>query len=208
MPPTSSPWTKAERAFLAKLKTPWDIQRFLNGAAYNTDDITRSPRHVIKSRKAHCMDGALFAAAALRSQGHPPLIVDLRAINDDDHVIAVFRRGKGWGAVAKSNFTTLKFREPVYRSLRELVMSYFDLYFNTAGHKTLREYSVPLDLARFDDREWMTTDEDIGYIGEHLDATRHYPLLSPGMGRGLATVDDGLLKAGLAGADPKGLYEP
>ncbi len=130
--PSRTPWTKKELKTLRALKTPQDIQRYLDSLAYNHHDECRSPRYVMRNRRAHCFDGALFAAAALRVQGHPPLLVDLRAVNDDDHVLAVFSKGRCWGAIAKSNFTTIQYREPVYRTLRELAMSYFDLYFNYA----------------------------------------------------------------------------
>ena len=193
----SASWTSTELLTLKSLKTPHGIQAYLTALPYNHRDECRSPRYVLRNRRAHCFDGALFAAAALWVQGHPPFIMDLRAVNDDDHVLAVFRKGRCWGAIAKSNFTTIQYREPVYRTLRELAMSYFDMYFNTAGEKTLREYSVTLDLRRFDDRQWMTTEEDQEYIGEHLDGVRHYRILPKGAERRLGKVDGKLLKAGL-----------
>ncbi|MFH1453027.1 MAG: hypothetical protein ABIH00_03480 [Armatimonadota bacterium] len=201
-------WTKKEVDFFKKLKNPDGIQKLVSSLSYNTDPVCRSPRYVIKTRKAHCFDGALFAAAALRQQGYKSLIIDLRAHNDDDHVIAVFKKNGHWGAIAKSNFTTLQYREPVYRTLRELVMSYFDFYFNSMGEKTLREYSVPLDLSRFDKSDWMRTEEDISYIGDYLDGIKHYKIVTPSMIRNLAKTDKKLLKAGLLGSDPRGLYRP
>ncbi|TNF40384.1 MAG: hypothetical protein EP313_04590, partial [Bacteroidetes bacterium] len=154
---------------LDRLMKPLDsaikIQEFLDSIPYNTTKRTLSPLLVMKERMAHCMDGGLFAAAALRRLGYPPLIVDLTAENDDDHIIAVFREGGCWGAVAKSNTTVLRFREPVYRTLRELAMSYFDMYYNLNGQKSLRSYSRTIDLSRFDDRNWETTEEDLEYIG-------------------------------------------
>jgi len=136
---------------------------------------------VIKKRSAHCFEGALFAAATLQFSGYRPLIVDLKAYNDDDHVIAVFKQDGHWGAVAKSNFTSLRFREPVYRSLRELVMSYFDFYFNTDGDKSLRSYSLPLDLTLYNPRHWATTDEDLEYIGDKLEKIHHFPVVDKKM---------------------------
>lgn len=189
------------------LSSPAKIQAFLNGIAYDTECAARSPRWVMRERKATCFEGALLAACALRRLGQRPRIVDLRAWNDDDHVIAVFEAGGRWGAVAKSNTTVLRFREPVYRSLRELVMSYFDVYINTAGQKTLRSYSRPLDLARFDARRWMTADEDLEYIGDRLDALPHTPILTPRMIRALAPADPDLLRAVLLGANAAGLYK-
>jgi hypothetical protein len=149
--------------------------------------------------RAHCMEGALLAAAALRFCGHPPLIVDLRAVRDDDHVIAIFRQGGLWGALSKSSCMTLEYREPVYRSLRELVMSYFDFYLNKTGHLSLREYSRPLDLSIFDNSQWVSSDEDLGYIGEHLDRTRHYRLFSRLRASNLTKVDRTLFDASVLG---------
>ena len=149
-------WKKTELAVLKKLDRPIEIQRWLNRIAYDPEYATSSPRPVMRDRKANCFEGALFAAAALRELGHRPLLVDIRSWNDDDHVIAVFRERGRWGAVAKSNFTVLRFREPVYRSVRELVMSYFDVYFNAIGQKTMRSYLAaarprPVRPARLDD---------------------------------------------------------
>ena len=119
-------WTIGEKRFLKKLDDPDKIQGFLDTIDYNPDYECRSPRWVIRKRSAHCFEGALFAAAALNFIGYKPLLVDMKAFNDDDHVIAVFKVDGFWGSVAISNFTTLRYREPVYRSLRELIMSYFD----------------------------------------------------------------------------------
>ncbi len=162
----------------------------------------------MKEKKANCFEGALFAAAALRFIGYSPLLVDMRAVNDDDHVLAVFRQNGAWGCVAKSNYTVLRFREPVYRSIRELMMSYFDVFFNPIGEKSLREYSRPFDLTRFDKNDWMTTSEDISYIGDALDRARHYKVMSRKQIRNLQIVDKDLVKAGLMVAIEAGLYKP
>jgi len=206
--PEISPWTRAEWQLFEKLSSPIRIQRYLNRLAYDPDYGARSPRWIIKERKAHCFEGAIFAAAALRHLGHRPRLVDIRCWNDDDHVIAVFKERGHWGAVAKSNFTVIRFREPVYRSLRELVMSYFDFAFNSLGQKTMRSYSLPLDLSQFDRRRWMTTAEDLEYIGDKLNAIRHVPVLTRSMIRRLNLADEDLVKGGLLGANPKGLYKP
>jgi hypothetical protein len=202
------PWTAAETALFRRLDEPLKIQGWLNSIRYDPEPGTRSPRWVIRERKANCFEGALFAAAALRQWGDPPLLVDMRSHNDDDHVLAVFRRNGGWGCIAKSNFTVLRFREPVYRTVRELMMSFFDVYFNAIGEKTLRAYSVPFALSRFDRMDWMTTDEDIGDIGDALDRARHYRVLNRAQVRGLTLADPVLVKAGLMGADPQGLFKP
>jgi hypothetical protein len=183
------------------------VQLYLNGLGYDAVPGTASPRRIMRERRANCFEGALLAAAALRQQGRPPLIVDMRAVNDDDHVIAVFREGGRWGAVAKSNFTTIRFREPVYRTVRELVLSYFDFFFNSLGEKTLREYSRPMSLRRFDRDDWMTTKDDISDIGDALDAVKHYKILTPGQVRRLEPMDKDVFRAGLLGAKKEGLYQ-
>src|SRR6185503_8297723 len=168
--------------------------------AYNKEpdgNTCRSPRRVLRDRTAHCMEGALFGAAALRMLGHPPLLLDLEAVHDDDHVLAIFRAGGHWGAVAKSNYSGLRYREPVYRSLRELVMSYFEHYYNLKKEKTLRRYSRPVNLARFDAMGWMTSEDDVWAIPEHLCDIAHSPLLPASVIRTLGRVDDRLFAAGL-----------
>jgi len=160
-----------------------------------------SPRRVLRERTAHCLEGAIFAAAALRVLGFPPLLLDLEAVQDTDHVVAVFRVDGGWGAIAKSNFAGLRYRAPVYRGLRELVMSYFDGYMNLRGERTLRAYSRPVDLARFDRRHagWMTTPGDLWWVAEHLADIPHGVLLTPAMIRRLSTVDRRSRTAALVG---------
>jgi hypothetical protein len=193
-----------EAAVLRALSGPGGIQRFLDDEiGYNKEergDTCRSPRRVLRDRVAQCLEGALFAAAALRVQGFPPLILDLEAVHDDDHVIAVFRERGHWGAIAKSNYAGLRFREPVYRTLRELVMSYFEHYYNPAGEKTLRAYSRPVNLSRFDPIGWMTAEDDLWVISDYLCAVPHTPLLSPQMERRLGRMDRRLFDAGRAGA--------
>ncbi len=199
-------WADEERTFLASLSTPARIQDFLDSIPYTTDHQTRSPRRVLRDRCAHCTEGAIFAAAALRFHGHPPLVVDLRAENDDDHVIAVYRWRGCWGAVAKSNFVGLRYREPIFRNLRELALSYFEEYFNTLGEKTLRAYSRPLDLSVFDDMHWMTTERDLEFVGARLDRVRHYALLDEEAIRNLRPVDKRMYDAGFLGTDMAGVY--
>ena len=97
---TTTAWNPAELRILRKFKTPVDIQSYLNRLPYNDKATAMSPRRVLRERTAHCFEGALFAAAALRFLGYPPLIVDLAAHNDDDHVIAVFKENRLWGAIA------------------------------------------------------------------------------------------------------------
>jgi hypothetical protein len=195
--------TRAETALLRRLSTPAKIQAHLDGLTYNLEkggETLRSPRRVIRDRTAHCAEAAIFAAAAFRVNGRPPLIVDLEAVRDDDHVIAVFRDRGRWGAVALSKFAGLRFRSPVYRTIRELVMSYFDHYYNWDGERTLRARSRPVSLARFDGIAWMTSEDDLWPITDHLVAIPHIPLIGRTAERGLAAVDRRSYDAGLHGA--------
>ncbi len=191
-----------EAAALRRLSPPWRIQRFLDGLEYDVrGEGCRSPRRVLRERKAQCMDGALFAAAALRLQGHPPVIVDLEGVFDTDHVLAVFRVDGGWGSIARSNYSGLRYREPIHPSIRALVMTYVESYFNLRYEKTLRRFSLPVDLRRFDRRGWMTAAENLWYIPEYLAGIRHYRLLSPAQEKRLATVDRRTFAAGLVGRE-------
>ncbi len=195
------------RTLFRGLDSPFRVQQFLDRLDYDVRPGTRSPLWTVREETANCFEGALFAAAAMRTLGHRPLIVDLVSRNDDDHVIAVFRRRGRWGAVAKSNFAVLRYREPVYRTVRELVMSYFDICFNAKRQKSLRSYSRPFSLARFDRREWVTTEEDIGYIGDALNAARHFPLITPRMIRELDEADPWLCRSVFLGTKPSGLFK-
>lgn len=194
-------FTPGELRALRALRTPYGIQRALDAMPYHHASTAWSPRQVLRERRAHCLEGAVFAAAALRVLGYPPLLLDLEAVQDTDHVLAVYRDRGHWGAIAKSNFTGLRYREPVHRSVRELVMSYFEGYINLRGDRTLRAYSRPVNLARFDRRRpgWMTTAGDLWWIAEHLVGVRHRRLLQPAMIQGLHRVDRRSLNAGLVG---------
>ncbi len=192
----------------SRFKRPYDIQVYLNKIKYNPDYVTKSPVQVAKAKTANCFEGALFAAAALQALGHKPLIVDLTADNDDDHVIAIFKQNNRYGAIAKSNTTTLKFREPVYNSLKELVMSYFDFYINTLGEKTLRSYSNPVNLSQFDKFNWITTGEDLEFIGDYLYTIKHHKLLKRNQVRTLSRADRELIKICFSSSLKKGLFKP
>ncbi len=182
-------FSRAELRSLRALKTPAGIQRFLDDLPYNLGYTARSPKKVLQDRTASCLEGAIFAAAALRIIGFPPLIFDLEADRDTDHVLAIFKVRGHWGAIAKSNFTGCRYREPVYRTLRELAMSYFNIYFNLRWERTLRRYSRPVNLARFDRRNWMTTDKPVWFIAEHLCDIPHISLITPAMAKRLSHVD-------------------
>src|SRR5438046_10293136 len=174
-------FTPLELRTLRALKTPAGIQKFLDDLPYNLSFTARSPKKFLHDRTASCLEGGIFGAAALRIIGFPSLIFDLEAEQDTDHVVALFKVRGHWGAVAKSNFTGCRYREPVYRSLRELAMRYFKIYFNLRGERTLRRYSRPVNLARFDHLNWMTTEKPIWFIAEHLCEIPHISLLAPAM---------------------------
>ncbi len=175
---------KKELKILKKLNTPQKIQDFLDKIPMNFEedgvDTSLSPMSVLEKGICHCVEGATLAALALRLHGYPPLLVDLKADNsrDFDHVIAVFKQYGKWGAISKTNHVVLRFREPVYNSIRELAMSFFHEYYDRKGRKNLRSYSRPLNLKRFDKLEWMTTKEEIDYIPETLDEIKHYPIMN------------------------------
>ena len=192
-------FTPSELRRLRALKTPAGIQRFLDEMPYHLAGTAWSPRRVLQEETAHCLEGATFGAAALRALGFPPLIVDLEADQDTDHVIAVFKSRGHWGAIAKSNFVGCRYREPVYRTLRELALSYFNIYFNLRGERTLRRYSRPVNLARFDRRHWMTSEKDIWYIAEYLVDIPHTRLLQRGLEKHLTRVDPRTWKSEMIG---------
>ena len=197
-------------ALLAGLTSPVKIQAFLDATPYSASNENRCPRRVIQDRQAHCLDGGLFAAAALRRLGYPPLIIDLLPEPgiDDDHVLAVYKYRGCYGTVAKSNFASLRSREPVFRSLRELVMSYFEGFFNVDGVKTLRGYTRPVHLAAFDRLDWEVNDQGANAIEKYLYKLRPTPVLPPGLASELSITDPLSYQAGMLGTNPAGLYKP
>jgi hypothetical protein len=195
-------FTRRDWRRLQALRTPQGIQRMLDSFAYHDADTAWSPLRVLRERQAHCCEGAIFAAAALRAIGKPPLIMDLEGERDDDHVIAVYRQGSCWGAIAKSHFTGLRDRAPVYRTLRELALSYFEDYFNLLGARTLRGYCRPIDLSRFDHLNWMTSQRPVWFIPGCLVDAAHIPLITKGQSKRLYRVDRLAIDAGLHGHAP------
>jgi len=184
---------------LRALKTPARVQKFIDALEYQYADTAWSPARVLRERKGHCLEGALLAAAALRVNGYPPLVMDLESVHDDDHVIALYRERGLWGGVAKSNFAGLRFRPPVYRTLRELALSYFASYYNLRGEYTLRAYSRAVNLKRLDGRHWMTAEEDVWCVPEALIAARHYALVPDKVTRSLPRLDRRSFEAGMHG---------
>ena len=183
-------FTPAEVRKLRRLKNPYGIQKLLDDMPYHLEDTAWSPRRVLAEQSSHCLEGAIFAAAALRVNGYPPLLLDFEADHDTDHVIAVYRQDGCWGAVAKSNYTGCRWREPVYRTLRELALSYFNIYFNLRRERTLRRYSLPVNLKRF--------------IVYHLFDVKHFPLLTKVQEKRLHRVDERLFQAECLGKAHKG----
>jgi hypothetical protein len=172
--------TPGEFARLARLDTPQKIQAYLYELKQNFEvggDTCRPVRHVLHHGAAHCIEGAMLAACALWVHGEPPLVMDMRAVRDFDHVVALFRRHGRWGAISKTNGIGLRWRDPVYGTLRELAMSYFHEYTNRRDHKTLREYSVPFDLRRVDPKVWVTGEKHAWSVAEALDEIRHFKLV-------------------------------
>ena len=197
-----SGFSKRQLRTLRSLDSPRKVQEFVEKLAYNIEEegeTAHSPRKVLEYRKAHCLEAAVFAACAFRFHGRPPLLMDLRAVRDEDHVLCLFRQDGRWGSVAKSKFTGLRSRDPVYRTLRELALSYFEDFYNLAGEKTLREYSQPLDLRRLDDPEWMTCENGVWSIPETLDRMRHYRLLGHMGEKNLRRIKGDPFRAGLVG---------
>lgn len=197
------------------INTPSKIQDFLNGLRINFElngDTCLSPRKVLREGHCHCMEGAILAAAILRLQGYKPLIVDLETSKDDyDHAIAVFNKNGFWGALSKTNHAVLRYREPVYKSIRELVMSFFHEYFlDSNGKKTLRRFSMPVNLERFDKYGWMISEEDVWYIPEYLTRVKHFDLLTRSQIALLRKADEIEIKAGSLRQHkaPKNFVEP
>ena len=183
---------QAEFRVLQRLDSPQKIQAFLNALPQNFEpegDTVLSVREVLRQRRAHCIEGAMLAAAALWVHGEPPRVLDLEAVRDYDHVVALFRRNGCWGAISKTNQFALRYRDAVYRTLRELALSYFHEYANGRGEKTLRRYSRPFDLRAIDPKLWITNPKNCWELAERLDELQHWPLVSARQVRTLRTRD-------------------
>lgn len=200
-------WTTSERRILSSLRTPAHIQRFLDEFPYDEKGGAASPRAVMRDGKAQCYSGALFACAALRELGYAPRLLWFDAVSDDGHAAALYERGGLWGSVAKSNFTTIRSREPIYPYLA-LGLSYFDGYFNAFGKRTMRAFTVPVELEPFESRGWRFADDKLLYIDRAIDTAPRAWRLPRGSVKHISSVSDSLLKAGLLGANPEGLWRP
>lgn len=204
---TTGRWSARELRILRGLKTPAHIQRFLDEIPYDEVDGAASPRAVMRSGKAHCYSGVLFACAALRELGHPPRLMFIDAVSDDGHCLALYQQGDAWGALAKSNFTTLRSREPVYSYLA-LGLSYFDGYYNVYGKRTMRAFTVPVELEPFEARGWRFSAGSLAYVDRAIDAAPNAWELPRGAARHVSNVSEIVRTAGLMGANEKGLWRP
>ncbi len=201
---------ETNRKILRGLKNPYDIQLYLDSIPYIGEERDRTPLQVMQDRQCHCLDGGLLAALCLRRIGFRAHIIDLvpEAGMDDDHVLAIYQHNHKYGAVAKSNYVGLRYREPLYRSLRELVMSYFEVFFNIEGRKTMRGYTRPLNLDAFDRFEWETTSNGVERVVERLYRLKSIPVLTAEEAAALNAVDERSFKAGTLGTNPDGVYRP
>jgi hypothetical protein len=220
-------YNQQEIKLFRKLDSPEKIQDFLNDLKFNFEkngETCQSPRFVLRYKSAHCMEGAMLAAAILEFYGHKPLVLDLRSVkpHDDDHVVALFKQFGCWGAISKTNHAVLRYREPVYKTIRELALSYFHEYFLKSGKKTMRDYSLPFDLRCFDKHppltppvkggesaaslplvgraregvNWRTSEKNLFEIPQRLDEVRHYKILSLAQIKNLRLADKVEIKAG------------
>lgn len=194
-------YTKDELKLFRRLNSPIKVQDYLNSIPFNFEkngDTCMSPRMVLKTKRAHCVEGALLAAATLEFHGHKPWLLDLRSTTkpwDYDHVIAVFKKGGYFGAISKTNHAVLRYREPIYKTVRELVMSFFHEYFLDNGKKTLREYSKLFDLSKLK-INWHTSEKNLFEIPNYLDKAKHYKILSQKQIRNLRKADKIEIDAG------------
>jgi len=172
--------TSREAKLFKKLSTPQKIQGYLDTLPINFEtkgETYMSPRRMMTAKTAHCFEGALFAAAVLAYHGQKPLLLDIRTIpKDEDHVVTLFKQGGRWGAISKTNHAILRYRDPVYTSPRELAMTYFHEYLMNDGKKSMRAYSAPYDLSKFAPEKWVTEEEDLIWLVNALDDSRHFPI--------------------------------
>jgi hypothetical protein len=192
-------FTKKEIAIMQKLNTPAKVQDFLNSLPFNFEkggETLKSPIRVLRTGSAHCFEGALLGAYILSLHGFTPYVIHLKSTKDDyDHVITPFKQNGFWGALSKTNHAVLRYREPIYRNIRELVMSYFHEYFLNNGMKTLRQYSVPFNLNTLP-RNWMLSEKDLWFIDKKLDKVKHYDIVPKKFIKNLRKADKVEIKAG------------
>lgn len=172
--------SQSERALFSRLSSPRKLQDYLENIRINFEsdgETNHSPRMVLKSRLAHCFEGAVFAAVVLAYHGQKPLLMDFAtAYDDEDHTVALFRKNGLWGAISKTNHAVLRYRDAIYRTPRELAMSYFHEYYMWDGRKSLRAYSAPFDLSRFPPETWITTSDSLDWLMKRLSKTAYYDI--------------------------------
>jgi hypothetical protein len=200
-------WTKSEKAFLKHLNSPERIQSYLDALDYNPVEDAISPRYVMMTGDGHCLEGGFLAAAVLEYHGYLPLMVDLQAENDDHHVITVYKTKHGWGSFSKSNTTTLRGRDPIYSSVRELVMSYFEFYFNLKGEKSLYAYTNPINLNKYNRWNWRTSDENLVDLGRSFNDLVHYEVVDQKLLKSLPRASSKIIEACFLGANPDGHFK-
>ena len=205
----------ALRRRFQKLQNPIDIQRYLDGLTYIGEERDRCPLDVMKDGQCHCLDGGLFAALALRRIGDTGLLVDLVPLLDaegkkvdDDHVLAVFQRHGRWGAVAKSNYPWLRYRDPIYRSVRELVMTYFEMYFNVHSEKVLRGYTRPFNIGRYDGLQYAWDEHGAVSLYKKFYARKSVPLLTAASEQLLELADKREYNSAFQGVNWDWIYTP
>jgi hypothetical protein len=204
---TRNAWTAYERRILGSLRTPAHIQSFLDELPYDEKGGASSPRVVMRKNKAQCYSGVLFACAALRELGYAPRLMWIDAVTDDGHALALYERGGLWGSVAKSNFTTIRSREPIYSYL-SLGLSYFDGFFNVTGKRTMRAFTAPVELEQFESRGWRFGEDRLLYIDRAIDTAPRAWKLPRGSVKQISRVSEQLRKAGMLGSNPAGLWRP
>ena len=200
-------WNAKERRVLASLRTPAHIQQFLDELPYDPKGGAVSPRGVLRNGKAQCYSGVLFACAALRELGHPPRLMWIDAVSDDGHALALYQVDGMWGSIAKSNFTTIRARDPIYPYLA-LGLSYFDGFFNQYGKRTMRAFTVPVELEQFEPRRWRFDDGHLPYIDRAIDTAQRECVLPRKSVKHISRVSESLRQAGLLGSRPEGLWRP
>jgi hypothetical protein len=202
--------TSQERILLDSLHTPADIQALLDSIPYAAGERNRSSLEVLRERQAHCLDGGLLAAAILRRQGYPPLLMDLQPDpgQDDDHILALYKIEGCWGAVAQSNYTGLRYREAIHHTVRELVLTYFEDFYNPYARKSLRYYTRPIDLSRFDRFGWMWSSAGVDAVEKYLKQVHLIPLLTPAQENRLIDVEQLSFQAGRLGLNEQGVFIP
>lgn len=192
--------SSAERKILKRLSTPQKIQDYLDTLPFNFEaegETYMSPRRVLRDKTAHCLEGALFAASALAYHGARPLLMDLKTTSgDDDHVVTLFKQNGYWGAISKTNHAVLRWRDPIYKTMRELALSYFHEYFLKTGRKTLHSYSAPFDLSKFAPEKWVTAEKDLDWLVERLDNSKHFPIVPKKNARLIRKASDVEIRTG------------